>query len=77
MRILQKNVMEATIQRLLPGRKYEFMFLSQDKHGDGLFRKQIRFSTQSSKVIAEDESAVAGERENHNHPQQPQEQHQQ
>uniref|UniRef100_A0A1B0C3V2 Fibronectin type-III domain-containing protein n=1 Tax=Glossina palpalis gambiensis TaxID=67801 RepID=A0A1B0C3V2_9MUSC len=48
MRILQKNVMEATIQRLLPGRKYEFMFLSQDKHGDGLFRKQIRFSTQFS-----------------------------
>ncbi|KAL9929288.1 protein borderless isoform X2 [Glossina fuscipes] len=77
MRILQKNVMEATIQHLLPGREYEFMVLSQDKHGDGMFSKQIRFSTQPSKVIVEDESAVAGERENHNHPQQPQQQHQQ
>uniref|UniRef100_A0A1A9W0H1 Fibronectin type-III domain-containing protein n=1 Tax=Glossina brevipalpis TaxID=37001 RepID=A0A1A9W0H1_9MUSC len=97
MRILQKNVMEATIQHLLPGREYEFMVLSQDKHGDGMFSKQIRFSTQpskgqiflmisyhschfalviASKVIVEDESAIAGEK-NQNHPQQPQQQHQQ
>ncbi|KAI8118003.1 Protein borderless [Lucilia cuprina] len=53
MRIVQKNVMEATIQHLQPGREYEFMVLSQDKYGDGMFSKQFRFSTQpSSKVTA-------------------------
>lgn len=46
MRIVQKNVMEATIQHLQPGREYEFMVLSQDKYGDGMFSKQFRFSTQ-------------------------------
>lgn len=46
MRIIQKNTMEATIQHLLPGREYEFMVLSQDKYGDGMFSKQFRFSTQ-------------------------------
>ena len=46
LRIVQKNVMEATIQHLLPGREYEFMVLSQDKYGDGMFSKQFRFSTQ-------------------------------
>lgn len=46
LRIMQKNIMEATIQNLQPGREYEFMVLSQDKYGDGMFSKTIRFSTQ-------------------------------
>lgn len=45
MRILQENVMEATIEHLMPGREYEFMVLSQDKYGDGMFSKQIRIAT--------------------------------
>ena len=44
---IQQNVMEATIQNLLPGHEYEFMVLSQDKYGDGMFSKQFRFLTQS------------------------------
>ncbi|XP_075152895.1 borderless isoform X1 [Haematobia irritans] len=47
-RVAQKNVMEATIPHLLPGREYEFMVLSQDKYGDGMFSKQFRFATQPS-----------------------------
>lgn len=50
LRILQQNVMEATIQNLLPDHEYEFMVLSQDKYGDGMFSKQIRFSTQSKSL---------------------------
>lgn len=38
--------MEATIQNLQPGLEYEFMVLSQDKYGDGMFSKTLRFSTQ-------------------------------
>uniref|UniRef100_A0A0K8WJZ6 Protein turtle n=1 Tax=Bactrocera latifrons TaxID=174628 RepID=A0A0K8WJZ6_BACLA len=48
MRILQKNIMEATIQNLQPGHEYEIMVLSQDKYGDGMFSKTLRFSTQQS-----------------------------
>lgn len=48
MRILTKNVMEATIKNLLPGREYEFMVLSQDRYGDGMFSKLFRYSTQGS-----------------------------
>nr|XP_036225185.1 protein borderless [Bactrocera oleae]XP_036225186.1 protein borderless [Bactrocera oleae]XP_036225187.1 protein borderless [Bactrocera oleae] len=50
MRILQKNIMEATIQNLQPGHEYEFMVLSQDKYGDGMFSKTLRFSTQQSSI---------------------------
>lgn len=46
MRIVQKHVMEATIPHLLPGREYEFMVLSQDKYGDGMFSKPFRYPTQ-------------------------------
>ncbi|XP_037816423.1 protein borderless [Lucilia sericata] len=58
MRIVQKNVMEATIQHLQPGREYEFMVLSQDKYGDGMFSKQFRFSTQPSSKVTADEDNV-------------------
>lgn len=61
MRIIQKNIMEATIQHLLAGREYEFMVLSQDKYGDGMFSKQFRFSTQpaSSKVTSDNDNDVS------------------
>lgn len=48
MRILTKNVMEATIKNLLPGREYEFMVLSQDRYGDGMFSKLFHYSTKGS-----------------------------
>ncbi|EDW04279.1 GH10067 [Drosophila grimshawi] len=54
LRILDKSVMEATVQHLLPGRDYEFMVLSQDKYGDGMFSKQFRFQTQASPFRGED-----------------------
>ncbi|XP_061388021.1 protein borderless-like, partial [Musca vetustissima] len=62
MRIIQKNVMEATIPHLLPGREYEFMVLSQDKYGDGMFSKQFRYPTQpKSKVDESDNDNVEGD----------------
>lgn len=51
MRIIQKNVMEATIPNLQPGREYEFMVLSQDKYGDGMFSKPFRYPTQRKFLI--------------------------
>lgn len=45
MKILSRNVMEATINQLEPGREYEFMVLSQDRHGDGMFSKAFRYYT--------------------------------
>lgn len=45
LRVLDKTVMEATVQHLLPGREYELMVLSQDKYGDGMFSKQLRYET--------------------------------
>ncbi|KAH8260381.1 hypothetical protein KR026_010586, partial [Drosophila bipectinata] len=53
-RVVDKNVMEATVQNLIPGKEYEFMVLSQDKYGDGMFSKQIRFQTQPSPIRADD-----------------------
>uniref|UniRef100_T1PJJ1 Fibronectin type III n=1 Tax=Musca domestica TaxID=7370 RepID=T1PJJ1_MUSDO len=62
MRIVQKHVMEATIPHLLPGREYEFMVLSQDKYGDGMFSKPFRYPTQpSSKVAESDDDNVEGD----------------
>ncbi|KAI8035411.1 protein borderless isoform X2 [Drosophila gunungcola] len=54
LRVMDKKVMEATVQHLQPGKEYEFMVLSQDKHGDGMFSKQFRFQTQPSPIRAED-----------------------
>jgi len=45
MRILTRNKMEGTITNLEPGREYEFMVLSQDRYGDGMFSKTYRYYT--------------------------------
>lgn len=37
--------MELTINNLLPGTEYEFMVLSQDRFGDGMFSKPHKFYT--------------------------------
>lgn len=49
MKILSRKITEATVNNLYPGREYEFMVLSQDKHGDGMFSKALRIFTQPSK----------------------------
>ncbi|XP_034950863.1 protein borderless isoform X2 [Chelonus insularis] len=46
MKIPSKKITEATVLNLVPGREYEFMVLSQDKHGDGMFSKSIKVLTQ-------------------------------
>lgn len=51
LRVLDKTVMEATVQHLLPGREYELMVLSQDKYGDGMFSKQLRYETKGKYQI--------------------------
>lgn len=37
--------MEMTIDNLLPATEYEFMVLSQDRFGDGMFSKSYKFFT--------------------------------
>lgn len=41
--------MQATITNLEPGREYEFMVLSQDRFGDGMFSKTFRYYTKGTK----------------------------
>lgn len=48
MKIVSRKITEATVNNLNPGREYEFMVLSQDKHGDGMFSKTLRIFTQPS-----------------------------
>jgi hypothetical protein len=48
MRIVSRKITEATVANLTPGKEYEFMVLSQDKHGDGMFSKTVRVFTQPS-----------------------------
>lgn len=43
---LSRDIKEITIDKLLPGREYEIMVLSQDIHGDGMFSKSIKVKTQ-------------------------------
>jgi hypothetical protein len=43
---------QKTVSNLSPGRAYEFMVLSQDRHGDGMFSKAIRVSTKGSKTFS-------------------------
>lgn len=50
MRLLSRTNTEATIQNLLPGRLYEFMVLSQDTHGDGMFSKAMQVRTKGSPI---------------------------
>lgn len=45
MRMVSKNQMQATITNLEPGQEYEFMVLSQDRFGDGMFSKAFRYFT--------------------------------
>lgn len=49
MKMLSQHRMEATITNLLPGREYEFMVLSQDRYGDGMFSKAFRYWTKREK----------------------------
>lgn len=55
MKILSRKITEATVNNLNPGREYEFMVLSQDKHGDGMFSKALRVFTQPSTFFAAEE----------------------
>lgn len=50
MKILSRKITEATVNNLSPGREYEFMVLSQDKHGDGMFSKTLRVFTQPTAI---------------------------
>jgi hypothetical protein len=47
-KILNHGANEKTVSNLSPGRLYEFMVLSQDRHGDGMFSKAIRISTKGA-----------------------------
>ncbi|XP_033338071.1 borderless isoform X1 [Megalopta genalis] len=46
MKLVSRKITEATVNNLNSGREYEFMVLSQDKHGDGMFSKTLRIFTQ-------------------------------
>lgn len=46
MKPTSRKITEATVPNLNPGKEYEFMVLSQDKHGDGMFSKTVRVFTQ-------------------------------
>ncbi|XP_076238874.1 borderless isoform X2 [Calliopsis andreniformis] len=50
MKIVSRKITEATVANLNPGREYEFMVLSQDKHGDGMFSKTLRIFTQPTSI---------------------------
>lgn len=43
-----RETKQIRIDNLLPGRDYEFMVLSQDIHGEGMFSKAITVKTQGS-----------------------------
>lgn len=45
MRILSRTAMEATITHLEPNHEYEFMVLSQDRFGEGMFSKAFKYFT--------------------------------
>lgn len=49
MRLLSNKHMQATITNLEPGQEYEFMVLSQDRFGDGMFSKAFRYFTKGEK----------------------------
>ncbi|XP_034256126.1 protein borderless isoform X2 [Thrips palmi] len=44
---------EAMVSGLKSGREYEFMVLSQDEHGDGMFSKAIRVKTAGTSTVEE------------------------
>lgn len=45
LRVSDTDSTEALVSGLKAGREYEFMVLSQDEHGDGMFSKAIRVKT--------------------------------
>ncbi|XP_031624013.1 protein borderless isoform X4 [Contarinia nasturtii] len=45
--------MHATVTNLEPGREYEFMVLSQDRFGDGMFSKTFRYFTKASEYFTD------------------------
>lgn len=45
MKQLTRHMMEVTITNLEPGHEYEFMVLSQDRYGDGMFSKAFKYWT--------------------------------
>lgn len=45
MKLLSRHMMEATLTNLEAGREYEFMVLSQDRYGDGMFSKAFKYWT--------------------------------
>lgn len=44
-RMLEKYPHQANITNLQPGHEYEFMVLSQDQFGEGMFSKTFRYFT--------------------------------
>lgn len=44
-RMVETHPNQAKITNLQPGREYEFMVLSQDEFGDGMFSKAFRYFT--------------------------------
>lgn len=51
-KITNLSTNQKTVSNLSPGRAYEFMVLSQDRHGDGMFSKAIRVTTKGSKTFS-------------------------
>lgn len=41
----------ATVKNLQPGNEYEFMVLSQDQYGEGMFSKSFRYFTKSKNLF--------------------------
>ncbi|XP_047119273.1 protein borderless [Schistocerca piceifrons] len=50
MKLASRTSTEATVRDLGPGRTYEFMVLSQDSYGDGMFSKMLQVRTKGSPV---------------------------
>lgn len=57
-RIENRKKLEATVYDLNPGRNYEFMVLSKDHHGDGMFSKTIKISTKGPLPDSEESEAI-------------------
>lgn len=45
MRILSRTALESTITHLEPNHEYEFMVLSQDRFGEGMFSRAYKYFT--------------------------------
>lgn len=53
LRILSARTTDGTITNLQPNHEYEFMVLSQDKHGDGMFSKALRIKTKKVNAVGD------------------------